>query len=196
VVKFLRHSQPGATGVNEERRLDVPDDLDTAETQAPESEFAVRSVLNKMDILRDRSQKIRFLKKVARLSSPWVPRILLDLLADPSEEIRDFAAKELAGRDDLTPQNLYDRLFQPPWYGKSATLWILAKKKDLECVKHIKLVLADPNVDVRRSAASALGEIGGSEARALLVRLARDKNPYVRAAATQALEKLCDFKFS
>ena len=196
MVKFLRRSQPGAAGINEERRLDIPEDLDPSETPAPESEAAVRAVLSRIDILRDRGQKIRFLKKVARLPSPWVPHVLLDLLADPSEEIRDFAARELAGRDDLSLKNLYDRLFQPPWYGKSATLWILSKKKDRECVKHIQLILADPNVDVRRSAAAALGEIGGSEARALLVRLARDKNPYVRAAATQALEKLCDFKFS
>jgi HEAT repeat protein len=41
-----------------------------------------------------------------------------------------------------------------------------------------------------------LGEIGGQEARALLVGMAKDKNLYVRKAAQEALEKVSDLKFS
>ena len=44
------------------------------------------------------------------------------------------------------------------------------RRKNPKAVRHIRAVINDPNVDVKRTAAQALGEIGGQEARFLLVR--------------------------
>jgi len=56
--------------------------------------------------------------------------------------------------------------------------------------------VADTNADVRRAAAAALGEIGGEEALRLLVALRKDANPYVRAAAEDAIGKTSGVRFS
>ena len=72
----------------------------------------------------------------------------------------------------------------------------LGRRKDSAAVPAIKKALADPNVDVRKSAAEALGEIGGKEALALLVRLTKDGSAYVRQAASDALRKVSSVRFS
>jgi HEAT repeat protein len=58
------------------------------------------------------------------------------------------------------------------------------------------MTLADTNVDVRRSAAEALGKIGGQEAIGMLVKLTKDGNIYVRQAAAGALSKISSVRFS
>jgi HEAT repeat protein len=196
-VKFLR------------RRRQIAEDplfadLDPAFLEGPDaggaggpSESAiVDSVLRKMDILQGRDRKFRFIGSIARLPRAWVPRVFIELLSDGSEEIREAAVRELAEREDCPIERLHSRLKQPPWYVKSSILRILATKRRPESVRHIREVIDDPNVDVKRSAALALGEIGGQEARTLLVRLTRDVNPYVRSAAVEALEKAVEIKFS
>ena len=54
----------------------------------------------------------------------------------------------------------------------------------------------DSNVEVRRAAAEALGEIGGQEAVRLLVVLKKDPNPYVRASAEEAIGKTSGVRFT
>lgn len=179
-----------------EQSLKVYEGLKVPRTKELDIPAITRAVLRKIDILQDNQKKNNLLKAIARLDLPWVPVVLLELLSDPSEKIRDFVVKELAARDDWPIQKAYSKLTGPPWYTKSAALRILSLKKPDDAVRHIKPVLNDPNVDVRRCAAGALGEIGGQEARALLVNLAKDKNLYVRKAAQDALEKVCDLKFS
>jgi HEAT repeat protein len=56
--------------------------------------------------------------------------------------------------------------------------------------------VADANVEVRRAAAEALGEMGGDEALKLLVVLKKDANPYVTAAAEEAIRKTSGVRFS
>ncbi|MHB8053813.1 MAG: HEAT repeat domain-containing protein [Candidatus Aminicenantales bacterium] len=153
------------------------------------------AVLRKIVILQDRAKKLKMVRTLAQGNAPWVPYVFLDLLGDGIEEIRDLAVRELTRRDDWPSAALYERLDRPPWYAKSACLRILAERKEPESVPHIKRLIDDPNADVKRSAALALGAIGGREARALLVRLARDESHYVRTAAEEMLERLCDFKF-
>jgi len=53
----------------------------------------------------------------------------------------------------------------------------------------------DSNVEVRRAAAVALGELGGEEAVRLLVRLKKDANHHVRAAAEEAIGKTSGVRF-
>jgi HEAT repeat protein len=195
VIKFLRRSQPEEPELSGQS-LKVYEGLHIPKTKEPDIHAISGAVLRKIDILQNKQKKLRMLKTIARLRLPWVSAVLLELLSSPNEDIRDIAVKELAQRDDWPVQKIYQQLSRPPWYAKSAALRILSLKKCADAAKHIKLVLDDPNVDVRRSAAGALGEIGGPEARAFLVRMAKDSNLYVRKAAQEALDKVCDLKFS
>lgn len=195
MIKFLRRSQPEEPELSEQS-LKIYEGLPILKTKEPDIHAISGAVLRKIDILQNKQKKLRMLKTIARLRLPWVSAVLLELLSSPNEDIRDIAVKELAQRDDWPVQKIFQQLARPPWYAKSAALRILSLKKYADAAKHIKLVLDDPNVDVRRSAAGALGEIGGQEARALLVRMAKDSSLYVRKAAQEALDKVCDLKFS
>lgn len=193
MVKFLRR-QPGG-------EADVPDPL-LAELSFPRQTDSVadprqmaREIARKLEIIQSRPKKVRLLQAAAESEAEWSTPLLVELLGDPTEEVRDIAVRELIAREDCPLDDLCDRLTRPPWYSKSAALRVLAAKRSRPTARAVRAVIDDPNADVRRSAALALGEIGGAEARALLVRLIKDKSPYVRAAATAGLDKTCDFKF-
>jgi HEAT repeat protein len=156
----------------------------------------VASVLRKIDLLQGRDRKFQMMRMIARLPRAWVPRVFVELLSDGSDEVRESAARELAERDDCPFEILYDKLRRPPWYVKSAILRILATRVRPESLRCIREVIDDPNVEVKRSAAQALGAIGGPEARTLLVRLIRDGNPMVRTAAAEALDRIVELRFS
>jgi len=195
VAKFLRRTDPHSPDGIEQALRDIENIL-PAEDQTGDAQAVTNAILKKLDIFRDRPKKMKMMRALAHLEAPWVPSVLLELLGDGIEEVRDMAVRELSRRDDWPRAALYERLDRPPWYAKSACLRILAERKDKESVPHIKRLIDDPNVDVKRAVALALGAIGGPEARALLVRLARDKSYYVRTAAEEMLDRLCDFKFS
>jgi hypothetical protein len=195
VVKFLRRSAPDNSELSEES-LKEAEGIAVPLPKKADIQAVTNAVLRKIDIIQTKGKKIRMLKTLGRLPSAWVPSVFIELLSDESEEIRNLAVKELARREDCPIEKLYERLNRPPWYAKSAVLRLLSLKKPPEAAKHILCVLNDPNADVKCCAAAALGEIGGQEARKLLVRMHKDQNRYVRAAVEQALEKLCDFKFS
>jgi HEAT repeat protein len=180
----------------DEQAMDLIKGLAPAEGPSPDIEAVAQAVLRKLDILQGREKKMRMLRSIGRLDSAWACAVLFELLSDASEDVRDAAVRELAHRDDCPCKKLYARLRQPPWYVKSAILRIICLRKDAEAVDAIKGIIEDPNVEVRRWAALALGRIGGAEARALLIRLAKDRNPYVKQAAMDALDKICEFKFS
>ena len=194
MVKFLRRPPP----LKPEATSLLLDELDIPRPsleQAADPRTMARLILRKIEIIQNRAKKLRILQTAAQVDSPWAASLLVELLGDPIEEIRDLAVRELIARPDCPIEQICDRIRRPPWYAKSAALQILAAKKIPETALNIRPVLEDANADVRRSAAVALGEIGGAEARALLVRLSKDKSPYVRAAAAAGVEKLCDFKY-
>lgn len=193
--KFLRRTQAGSSAESEESLREV-ESLLPPEAQAADAQAVTNAVLRKLDIIRDRGKKLRMIRTLGHLDLPWVPAVFIALLGDAVEEVRDLAVRELVRRDDWPSSAVYGRLDRPPWFAKSAALRILAERRDKEAVPHIRNLIDDPNVDVKRSAALALGAIGGREARALLVTLAKDPSRYVRTAAEQMLERLCDFKFS
>jgi HEAT repeat protein len=68
-------------------------------------------------------------------------------------------------------------------------LGIIGARRIAGAVPEVVRAAGDANVDVRRAAADALGEIGGEEAVRALVRLRKDPNPHVRAAAEAAIAK-------
>jgi hypothetical protein len=193
VVKFLRRSRDDDADLYRGLDTDLVEELRAAEAKGQEAAAAV--VLRKIGILQGKEKKIRLLENLRRFSDPWVCTMLLQLLTDPREELREAAARQLAEREDCPMEKLHARLSCPPWYVKSTILRILGRRKNPQSVRPIKAVLNDSNADVKCSAAQALGSIGGQEARVCLVYLAKDHNAYVRAAAVEALEKICDFKF-
>ena len=196
MVKFLRRTPSEGDLAPHEQALELIKGLAAAEGPSPDAGAVSRAVLRKLDILQARDKKIKLIRSISRLDSAWACGVLFELLSDPSEEIRDLAVRELAPRNDCPLDSLYNRLLQPPWYVKSAILRIFCLRRDTGAVSAIGEVLDDPNVEVRRWAALALGRIGGYDARVFLVRLSKDRNPYVKQAAADALDKICDFKFS
>jgi 3-methyladenine DNA glycosylase AlkC len=158
--------------------------------------FYEEAVLRKLRSLSDKEKRLKILKAISKLKAFWVLKVLLEALNDPSETNRDFLIKELSQREiwNLTP--LYEKLRNPPWYVKSAVLRVLGGRKDSRAIPSIAQTLADSNVDVRRNAADALGEIGGKEALGLLVKLTKDKSIYVRTTAAEALRRASRVKFS
>jgi HEAT repeat protein len=152
--------------------------------------------LRKLALTQDKQKRLKVLKAYARLDTRLAGKILIEALGDPCEEIRDFIVRELGERESFDPDLAYAKLAGPPWYARSAVLRVLAARRPEGAVRHIESVLGDANADVRKCAAEALGELGGRESLPLLVRLAKDQNPYVKAAAQNALRKVSSVRFS
>ena len=152
--------------------------------------------LRKLALTQDKQKRLKVLKAYSRLDTRLAEKVLVEALGDPCEEIRDFIVRELAGRDTLDLDLVCTRLAGPPWYARSAALRIIGMRKAEKAVRHIERVLGDANADVRKCAAAALGEIGGRDVLALLVRLNKDENPYVRQAAEEGLRKASEVRFS
>jgi hypothetical protein len=147
------------------------------------------STLNKIHSTKEREERLKILKDVAKTSLPWVDDILIQLLEDPSEEIRDFIIKELGSRDSLDLDLIHQRLFKPPWFAKTGCLKILGLRKASSSVEHMESLMGDPNIEVRRTLAIALGQIGDDKALALLAKLVKDSSSFVRGAARKTLQK-------
>lgn len=152
--------------------------------------------LKKLSRTADRAHRLKILKACAGIDEPWVEELLWASLSDPGENIRDFIIGVLGGRRDQNPDLARRRLAYPPWYARSSALRILGLRKCEEAVPWIARILGDANVDIRKCAAGALGEIGGREALSLLIRLIKDESPYVRATAEEAVRKVSPIRFS
>jgi HEAT repeat protein len=166
------------------------------EEKDKKDEYYAAAVLRKLNSHADKDKRFKILKAIARLKAPWVLKVLLEGLSDYCESNRDFLIKELSQREIWNFSPVYEKLSQPPWYMKSAVLKVLGLRKDGAAVRAIRTVLSDPNVDVRKTAADALGEIGGKEALALLIDLTKDPSTYVRQAAVASLRKISSVRFS
>lgn len=155
-----------------------------------------KKVLKKIMTTSDGQTRLKIIKALARITNDWTNYVLLETIADPYENIRDFIISELGRRESLDLDLIYNKLTTPPWFVKSSCLRLLGIKKDLHSVKYIRALIEEPNADVRITAAQTLGEIGGEEALALLSKLIQDKNHFVKVAAEKAMEKVSKLKFS
>lgn len=154
-----------------------------------------QSARKKIAMSKDKGGRLKVLKSIAKLDASWAQNVLLDALGDPNEEIRRTIVTQLAQKENLDLSLLYARLSKPPWYIKIEVLKILGLRKNPQSSKHIEVVLQESNDEVRRTAAEVLGDIGGEFARALLVKLTRDLNPFVRRTAEKSLNKTSELKF-
>jgi hypothetical protein len=148
-----------------------------------------RAFVLKLGRTPDKAAKRRILAACARLDRGWAEELLWEALADPNEAVRDLAVRALCERPALKTELALRRLRLPPWYARSSALAVIGRRRLRQALPGLGAAIADPNVDVRRAAAEALGEIGGDEAIRLLVRLKKDASPYVRAAAEEAIER-------
>ncbi len=156
----------------------------------------LRAFLRKLERTTDRRKRLAILKACARTGAPWVESLYWEALTDACEEVRDYLVRDLSSRPTLDLNHALHRLRRPPWYAKSAVLRVLGVHRARTAVPEIRGAVDDPNVDVRRAAAEALGEIGGDDALAILVRLRKDANPYVRSAAEEGILKASTLRFS
>lgn len=203
-LKFLRQTSYQGAEIFEQFRNDhfltaakaAKRALRDRKSQEKKDLYIAESVLRKLAGTRDKQKRLKILRAVSRLKASWVSRVMLDTLSDPCERIRDFIIADLREREELSLDIVLEKLGTPPWYVKSSALRILGMRRNPAAVKFIEKVMKDPNTDVRRCAAQALGEIGGKEVTRLLVKLAKDESPYVRAAADEALRKVREVRFS
>ncbi len=160
----------------------------------PRRRNPAKIVHKKITSTKDKTIRLKIVRGLSRVEAQWVSKVLLDSLDDPCEEIRDNIITEL-GRRNIKLDLIYKKLNTPPWYVKSSCLRILGLKKNRQTVKHIGLLVDEPNTDVKVTAAQALGEIGGQDALAILTKLAKDKNQFVKTSAEAALRKTSLVKF-
>jgi len=144
---------------------------------------------------KNKEERLKVLQSIASLDALWTYDVLLDALADPNGEIRRYIVTQLAQKENLDLNLLYRRLSRPPWHIKIEVLKILGLQKNPRSAKHIEVVLNESNDEVRRTAASVLGDIGGDLARAILVKLTQDQNPFVRKMAEKSLNETSNLKF-
>jgi hypothetical protein len=157
---------------------------------APPRSPICESFLSKLARTPDKSRRLAIFKACAKVRAPWVEELFWESLGDGCEAVRGFIFRELAARPTLDLARAFDRLERPPWYARSAVISLFGIHCTAEAMVHIeRAVEATANVEVRRAAAWALGEIGGKDALALLVRLRKDPSPYVRQAAEEAIRK-------
>ena len=161
-----------------------------------ESSRVLRAFQLKLERTPDRRKRLAILKACAKVGAPWVESLYWEALSDACEEVRDYLVRDLSLRPSLDLDRARNRLRRPPWYAKSAVLRILGAHKAREAVPEIRGIMDDANIEVRRTAAAALGEIGGEDALTLLVRLRKDVSPYVKAAAEEAIAKASRLRFS
>ena len=145
---------------------------------------------------KDRQARRKIIEGIAKSKEHWACELLIQALEDPSEDIRKFIIEELSNREDLNPNLLYQRLHKPPWYVKTGCLRILGLRKNTSSVKYIESLVNDSNIEVRRTLAIVLGEIGGKKSLALLTKLSEDNSSFVRIPALQALHDVSQVKFS
>ncbi len=155
-----------------------------------------RAFLLKLGRTPDRAKRQRIVAACVKVRQPWAEELLWEALADPSETIRGFVVRELCGRPALHAEWAARRLRLPPWYARSSALSVIGRRRIREALPGVGMAAGDANIDVRRAAAEALGEIGGEEAVRLLVQLKKDASPYVRAAAEEAIGKTSGVRFS
>jgi len=154
------------------------------------------SALRKIQATKEKQKRLKLIKTMTSIKSSWASEVLLDSLEEKNERIRELIIQELGGRAGLNLELVCGKLSHPLWYVKSSALKILGLQKNPSVLIHIEGMLAEPNVDVRRAAAFALGSIGGNESLAILLKLAKDENRFVRSSVEEAIRHLSKLRIT
>lgn len=154
------------------------------------------SALRKIKSAKETKKRRKIIMALFPIKDSWSSDVLLEILSDPNEEIRNLIIHELGKRKDMDVEEVCQRLSHPHWYVKSSVLRILGFIKSEKALIHIEAILTDPNVEVRRAIAACLGNIGGKKALSLLMRLEKDKNRFVQTSAEKAIRKISNLRFT
>ena len=155
-----------------------------------------RSALRKIRAAKNPKKRRQLVEPMTLDRNPWASAVLLDSLDDTNEEIRNLIVRELGKRNDLDLEWVTEKLSHPLWYVKCSALKILGLKQDKGALIHIEALLIEPNVEVRRAAATALGNIGGKKSLSLLLKLSKDRSQFVRTSADEAVQKVSKIRFT
>jgi len=148
-------------------------------------------------VIKNAQPRLQDLKKIIKENPASLNIHLLDLLADPRENIRDFIIKFLSSQELSLPlEILVDKLKEPPWFRKTAILKIIAQRQEILLLDSLAELINDPNTAVRCQLAQTLGALALPQALSLLSQLTKDTNPYVRRAAEKALAKASKIRFT
>lgn len=167
-----------------------------ATTVSKQERRLYRSALRKIRTAKDRKKRQVLVTDMISTKDSWTSDVLLDSLDDKNEEIRKSITHELGKRDDFDLERVTEKLSHPLWYVKCAALKILGLRKDKSVLIHIEALITEPNVEVRRAVANALGNIGGKKCLSLLLKLTKDRNQFVRASAEEAIQKVSSIRFT
>lgn len=163
--------------------------------KAPPPEI-ISKIIAKIKATQNKKLRAKMIVALGKLRQPWVVPILIETLADPSEDIRQKVIRELGQWENLACECLFPKLKNQPWYVKVGILQILALRKEPKAVKALSTIINDPNIEVRRHIACCLGHIDTKEGIPLLVKLLKDSSPHVRLAAEEALRRTSRLRFT
>lgn len=161
-------------------------------TPSPE---IISKIIAKIKATQNKKLRAKMIIALGKLRQTWVVPVLIETLADPSEDIRQKIIKELGQWENLACECLFPKLKNQPWYVKVGILQILALRKEPKAIKALSTIIDDPNIEVRRQIACCLGHLETKESIPLLVRLIKDSSPYVRGAAEEALRRISRLRF-
>ena len=134
-------------------------------------------------------QRAKAVRGLGHTGSQLVTRELVDLLDDPSPEVRHQAALALGHTKDREAVGpLIERLADGDAETRRQAAWALGQLGAAKATVRLIALLADPYPHVRSAAALALGELGGRQATAALMAfLAEEIEPVEFASAATAL---------
>ena len=117
---------------------------------------------------------------------------LITLLGDSDAWVRMAAARALGEvRDERALTRLVATLSDDNWRVRELAVWALSEMKDDRAVNALcSVLLSDAQVEVRRGAAEALGEIANADALPSLKQALNDTEPSVRAKAGWAISEI------
>jgi len=108
--------------------------------------------------IKNKQQRLQAIKELIKENPPYLIRTLIDLLADPGEDIREFIVNFLAREESSLPlEILVDKLREPPWYRKTALLKIIAHRRETLLLDSLSFLTNDSNAAVRCELAQTLG---------------------------------------
>lgn len=117
---------------------------------------------------------------------------LITLLGDPDAWVRMAAARALGElRDERALTRLVATLSDENWRVRELAVWALSEMKDDRAVNALcSVLLSDVQVEVRRGAAEALGQIASADALPSLKQALNDREPSVSSKAAWAISEI------